>query len=233
MENLSKLKRTKIKWSSPCNRPWRPIGLWDVEAPTFSRQSAHRCRWGCQPYAPTDRPLLPGTFLVLISVIGWVDPRITVRLERSGPLKNPMTPSGIKPVTFRLVAECLNQLLSYRVPLTLLVFLLISTAYYTHLKWTISLSVNLPLAYPEDGGSTFPWNVVKHLADYNVSHPRREYPRHCENINTNKKFWEEPMTYFHSILHGSDRKRNEIWYTQTDGLFPSNDTGHTDSKVIS
>jgi hypothetical protein len=37
--------------SCPCNRPWRPIGLWDVEAPTFSRQSAHRWWWGCQPYA--------------------------------------------------------------------------------------------------------------------------------------------------------------------------------------
>jgi hypothetical protein len=37
--------------SYPCNRPWRPIGLWDVEAPIFSRQSAHRLRWGCQPYA--------------------------------------------------------------------------------------------------------------------------------------------------------------------------------------
>jgi hypothetical protein len=24
----------------PCNRPWRTIGLWDVEAPTFSIQSA-------------------------------------------------------------------------------------------------------------------------------------------------------------------------------------------------
>jgi hypothetical protein len=38
--------------SYPCNRPWRPIGLWDVEVPTFSRQPAHRWRWGCQPYAP-------------------------------------------------------------------------------------------------------------------------------------------------------------------------------------
>jgi hypothetical protein len=36
----------------PCSRPWRPIGLWDVEAPTFSIQSAHRWRWVCQPYAP-------------------------------------------------------------------------------------------------------------------------------------------------------------------------------------
>jgi hypothetical protein len=26
--------------------------MWDVEAPTFSRQSAHRLWWGCQPYAP-------------------------------------------------------------------------------------------------------------------------------------------------------------------------------------
>jgi hypothetical protein len=36
----------------PVNRPWRPIGLWDVEAPTFSGQSAHRWRWGYQTYAP-------------------------------------------------------------------------------------------------------------------------------------------------------------------------------------
>jgi hypothetical protein len=40
-----------LKARYPCNRPWRPISLWDVEAPTFSRQSAHRWRWGFQPYA--------------------------------------------------------------------------------------------------------------------------------------------------------------------------------------
>jgi hypothetical protein len=28
----------------PCNRPWRPVGLGDVGAPIFSRQSAHRWR---------------------------------------------------------------------------------------------------------------------------------------------------------------------------------------------
>jgi hypothetical protein len=32
------------KKSYPCNRPWRPIGVWEVEAPTSSRQSAHRWR---------------------------------------------------------------------------------------------------------------------------------------------------------------------------------------------
>jgi hypothetical protein len=36
----------------PCNRPWRPIGLWYAEVPTFPRQSAQGWRWGCQPYAP-------------------------------------------------------------------------------------------------------------------------------------------------------------------------------------
>jgi hypothetical protein len=40
------------RYSYPFNVPWRPIGLWDVKDPTFSRQSAHRWRWGCQPYAP-------------------------------------------------------------------------------------------------------------------------------------------------------------------------------------
>jgi hypothetical protein len=43
----------KQKRGYPCDRPWRTIGMWDVEVHTFSVPSAHIWRWGCQPYAPT------------------------------------------------------------------------------------------------------------------------------------------------------------------------------------
>jgi hypothetical protein len=70
----------------------RPLGFQEVEAPEFLDSRQRKDFWY--------------SFLLR----GWVNPTTTMQPEKLSQWKIPVTPPGIKSVTFQLVAQCLNQL---------------------------------------------------------------------------------------------------------------------------
>jgi hypothetical protein len=101
----------KVKVKQSHYRPWQALrDSRRLRLPDF--MTIGTWRWqGCQLVLSalrTGRLYPQETFLVLISVRGWVDPRAIVQLEVLCQWKI-LTPSGIDPVTFQFVAQCLNH----------------------------------------------------------------------------------------------------------------------------
>jgi hypothetical protein len=107
-----------------------------LRLPDFKTISTWWC-WDCQPYTPaTFTP--QDIFLILIPVRGWVNLRAIVRPEGLCQWKIPVTSLGIKPMTFQLVVQCLNQLCCH------MSLAFVPSANFMHFTWRLYKKTDIP-----------------------------------------------------------------------------------------
>ena len=141
--------------------------LQKVETPIISRQSAHE---GDNVVCHAHRPLLSQeTFLVLLSVRGWVDLRAILRPEGLCQRKIPITPIGCRTPTFRLVAQGLNQM-RHRVPPS-------SLWGFNAVWWTTPFLWIMTPCQWVTGSRRFEWIQCFHLQRYKRSMAKEWKPR--------------------------------------------------------
>jgi hypothetical protein len=94
----------------PCEKQSldRPWGFQKVDTPRFNDNQ--HVKVGGLSALCSSHLYLQEIFLVLISVTGWIDPRVIMRPEGLRQWKIPMTSLGIEPATSWFVAQYLNQL---------------------------------------------------------------------------------------------------------------------------
>jgi hypothetical protein len=159
------LKCTKIYKKSktvPCNRTWRPTGLWDVEDPTLYRHSAHRWRWDYISLIRGPRSTVQKYFLILISVRGWVNPSAIVRLEGLCKLKK--SNDLIAAPTCNLPAWVSQPTTLPSVPIRKFIFLI--NRYYTFIKVILTCCNNsTAICVSVDLCTVFQFRLVWNLSD--------------------------------------------------------------------
>ena len=99
-----------LKHSDPCTGTLQAQMFPGGQGSQISIIGPLKCKVVTITHRPPSPPSPQPIFLVLFSVRGWVDLRVIVRPEGLCQWKIQTTTLGIERVTFRLIAQCLNQL---------------------------------------------------------------------------------------------------------------------------